>query len=140
MGIDFDSWEDYKPSADFVVNPNPNIISLKIDDDIICLDVDIDSFKEIFEYNSEPEYNSDDEVFRFKKSDDYEIDEEAVTLFEATKNEDCFILKKNEKLYFIYVYQSNEYYLLGNNMTFTGWDYNIIVDLSKMTSITKHIR
>lgn len=143
MELDFDSWEDYKPLGDGNVEvnevENPNVFKLKIDDNVNLLEIEKDDFEDIFEYNSEEDYNGN--VFiRFVKLDDCEFNESKVIIFSNPKNEDIYLLKKEDKIYFINVYQSGEYYQDDNKLTFTGWDYNIIINIEKMTAKTQNIR
>lgn len=141
MELDFDSWEDYKPLGDVEVNvvENPNILKLKINDNINLLEVDKEDFDEIFKNYSEEDFNGD-EFMRFVKSHDFEYENEVITLFDCVKDEDGFILKKNDKLYYLNVYQSGESYQDENKLTFTGWDYNVIINLKKMTAKTQNVR
>ena len=143
MELDFDSWEDYKPVGDgnIEVNEveNPNILKLKVDDDVTLLEVDKDDFNQIFNHYSEEDYNGN--IFlRFRKSHDFEFENEKITLFDCVKNEDSFVLKKNNKLYYLNVYQSGDSYQDENKLTFTGWDYNIIINLKNMTAKTQNVR
>jgi hypothetical protein len=143
MELDFDSWEDYKPVGDgnIEVNEveNPNVLKLKVDDDVTLLEVDKDDFNEIFNHYSEEDYNGN--IFlRFRKSHDFEFENEKITLFDCVNDEDSFVLKKNNKLYYLNVYQSGDYYQDENKLTFTGWDYNIIINLNKMTAKTQNVR
>ena len=143
MELDFDSWEDYKPVGDgnIEVNEveNPNILKLKVDDDVTLLEVDKDDFNQIFNHYSEEDYNGN--IFlRFRKSHDFEFENEKITLFDCVKNEDSFVLKKNKKLYYLNVYQSGDSYQDENKLTFTGWDYNIIINLKNMTAKTQNVR
>lgn len=143
MELDFDSWEDYKPlgDGDVEVNvvENPNILKLKINDNINLLEVDKEDFDEIFKNYSEEDFNGD-EFMRFYKSHNFEYENEVITLFDCVKDEDGFILKKNDKLYYLNVYQSGESYQDENKLTFTGWDYNVIINLKKMTAKTQNVR
>jgi hypothetical protein len=142
MELDFDSWEDYKPIGDGDVEvsevENPNILKLKSVDDVTLLEVDKENFNEIFKNYSEEDFNGD-EFMRFVKSHKFEYDNEVITLFDCVKDEDVFILKKNDKLYYLNVYQSGESYQDENKLTFTGWDYNVI-NLKKMTAKTQNVR
>jgi hypothetical protein len=140
MELDFDSWDDYVPVGDNAITPkevnNPNIINLKKDDSINLLEIEKDSFDEIFDYQKEYDFN-ENEIMRFKK---VETLNNGVEVFYAIKDEDSFLIKKEEELYFLNVYQSNEYYEDDNKLTFTGWDYNIIVNLNTITAKTKYVR
>jgi hypothetical protein len=143
MELDFDSWEDYKPVGDgnIEVNEveNPKVLKLKVDDDVTLLEVDKDDFNEIFNHYSEEDYNGN--IFlRFRKSHDFEFENEKITLFDCVNDEDSFVLKKNNKLYYLNVYQSGDSYQDENKLTFTGWDYNIIINLNKMTAKTQNVR
>lgn len=138
--LDFDScdWPDYVPVGnDEVVRQkemnNPNLIKLSINDN--CELFEIDSYEEFFDNLSETDYD-DNEFVRFIK----DIDRDGVSIFHCSKDEDFFLLVKDGKKYLLNVYQSNEYYFDDNKLTFTGWDYNIVIDTEKMTSKTKHIR
>jgi hypothetical protein len=85
----------------------------------------------MFENSCEEDY--DGNIFmRFIKVEDYEFDDGVISLFEDPKNEDFFIFKKDEEIYFLYVYQFNSYYKDKNKVTFVGWDYNVIFNLKKM--------
>lgn len=143
MELDFDSWEDYKPlgDGDVEVNvvENPNILKLKINDNINLLEVDKEDFNEIFKNYSEEDFNGD-EFMRFVKSHNFEYKNEVITLFDCVKDEDGFILKKNDKLYYLNVYQSGESYQDENKLTFTGWDYNVIINLKDMSAKTQYVR
>lgn len=143
MELDFDSWEDYKPlgDGDVEVNvvENPNILKLKINDNINLLEVDEEDFNEIFKNYSEEDFNGD-EFMRFVKSHNFEYKNEVITLFDCVKDEDGFILKKNDKLYYLNVYQSGESYQDENKLTFTGWDYNVIINLKDMSAKTQYVR
>lgn len=143
MELDFDSWEDYKPlgDGDVEVNvvENPNILKLKINDNINLLEVDKEDFNDIFKNSSEEDFNGD-EFMRFVKSHNFEFEDEVITLFDCVKDEDGFILKKNDKLYYLNVYQSGESYQDENKLTFTGWDYNVIINLKDMSAKTQYVR
>jgi hypothetical protein len=143
MELDFDSWEDYKPVGDGNIEVNevetPNVLKLKVDDDVTLLEVDKDDFNEIFNHYSEEDYNSN--IFlRFRKSHDFEFENEKITLFDCVNDEDSFVLKKNNKLYYLNVYQSGDSYQDENKLTFTGWDYNVIINLKNMTAKTQNVR
>lgn len=131
--LDFDSWEDYKPASEScAVNvENKNLLKLLKDDKINLLNLSKQDFDQMFDNYCEEDYN--DNIFmRFIKVEDYKYEGEVISLFESTKSEDFFILRKNEDIYFIYVYQFNSYYKDKNKLTFIGWDYNVIFNLKKM--------
>jgi len=139
MELDFDSWEDYKPVGNGEIKvdvvDNPNILKLRVGDELSLLEIEQEDYNEIFNHYLEEDYNGD-EFVRFKKTEEFED----VVVFECVKNEDSFILKKDDKLYYLNVYQINNYYKDGNKITFCGWDYNIIVNIKKMTSKTINVR
>lgn len=146
MEIDFDSWEDYKPLGDtdlselVKIQPtNPNLLKLKSEDDINLLGLDKTYYQELFDYYSEEDYDGS-YFIRFIKSEEFKNKGESIILFDSPKNEDIFLLKKSEKLYFLNIYQSNNYYQDDDKLTFTGWDYNIIVNLNDMSAKTKYTR
>jgi hypothetical protein len=134
----FEDWDDYVPVNDLVEKPktiNNNIIELKKDDNIDFIGISKENFDELFDRTSESDY-FDEEIIRFRKIETFSD----VELFESNKNEDLFILRKSKKLYLTYIYQSNQYYIDDNKLTFTGWDYNIIVNLDDMSHNEKNIR
>ena len=138
--IDFDDWEDYKPYNGEVLEEvdNPNVLKIYIDNDINLLEIGKKDFKSIFKHFSEE--NNNGEFMRFIKSQEFSFNDERVTLFTSNSDEDSYVLKKNDNLYYFNVYQSNEYYQDDNKLTFTGWDYNIIINIENMKSNTKNIR
>jgi len=136
--MNFEDWDDYVPVNDLVEKPktiNNNIIELKKDDNIDFIGISKENFDELFDQTSESDY-FDEEIIRFRKIETFSD----VELFESNKNEDLFILRKSKKLYLTYIYQSNQYYIDDNKLTFTGWDYNIIVNLDDMSHNEKNIR
>jgi hypothetical protein len=136
--MNFEDWDDYVPVNDLVEKPktiNNNIIELKKDDNIDFIGISKEDFDELFDRTSESDY-FDEEIIRFRKIETFSD----VELFESNKNEDLFILRKSKKLYLTYIYQSNQYYIDDNKLTFTGWDYNIIVNLDDMSHNEKNIR
>jgi hypothetical protein len=136
--MNFEDWDDYVPVNDLVEKPktiNNNIIELKKDDNIDFIGISKENFDELFDRTSESDY-FDEEIIRFRKIETFSD----VELFESNKNEDLFILRKSKKLYLTYIYQSNQYYIDDNKLTFTGWDYNIIVNLDDMSHNEKNIR
>lgn len=92
--LDFDSWEDYKPVSelDLVEKENKNLLKLLKDDKINLLNISKQDFDQMFDNSCEEDYNGDDEDF--------------------------FIFKKNDEIYFLYVYQFNSYYKDKNKVTF----------------------
>ena len=136
--MNFEDWDDYVPVNDLVEKPktiNNNIIELKKDDNIDFIGISKENFDELFDQTSESDY-FDEEIIRFRKIETFSD----VELFESNKDEDLFILRKSKKLYLTYIYQSNQYYIDDNKLTFTGWDYNIIVNLDDMSHNEKNIR
>jgi hypothetical protein len=136
--MNFEDWDDYVSVNDLVEKPktiNNNIIELKKDDNIDFIGISKENFDELFDRTSESDY-FDEEIIRFRKIETFSD----VELFESNKNEDLFILRKSKKLYLTYIYQSNQYYIDDNKLTFTGWDYNIIVNLDDMSHNEKNIR
>ncbi len=136
--MNFEDWDDYVPVNDLVEKPktiNNNIIELKKDDNIDFIGISKENFDELFDRTSESDY-FDEEIIRFRKIETFSD----VELFESNKDEDLFILRKSKKLYLTYIYQSNQYYIDDNKLTFTGWDYNIIVNLDDMSHNEKNIR
>ena len=136
--MNFEDWDDYVPVNDLVEKPktiNNNIIELKKDDNIDFIGISKEDFDELFDRTSESDY-FDEEIIRFRKIETFSD----VELFESNKDEDLFILRKSKKLYLTYIYQSNQYYIDDNKLTFTGWDYNIIVNLDDMSHNEKNIR
>jgi len=131
--LDFDSWEDYKPASesDAVNVENKNLLKLLKDDKINLLNISKQDFDQMFDNSCEEGYNGD--IFmRFIKVEDYKCEDETISLFESPNDEDFFIFKKNDEIYFIYVYQFNSYYKDKNKLTFIGWDYNVIFNLKKI--------
>jgi hypothetical protein len=136
--MNFEDWDDYVPVNDLVEKPktiNNNIIELKKDDNIDFIGISKENFDELFDGTSESDYFFE-EIIRFRKIETFSD----VELFESDKDEDLFILRKSKKLYLTYIYQSNQYYIDDNKLTFTGWDYNIIVNLDDMSHNEKNIR
>lgn len=131
--LDFDSWEDYKPASEScAVNvENKNLLKLLKDDKINLLNINKQDFNQMFDNSCEEDYNGN--IFmRFIKVEDYKYEDETISLFESPNDEDFFIFKKNDEIYFLYVYQFNSYYKDKNKVTFVGWDYNVIFNLKKM--------
>lgn len=131
--LDFDNWEDYKPVSelDLVEKENKNLLKLLKDDKINLLNISKQDFDQMFDNSCEEDYNGD--IFmRLIKVEDYKYEDETISLFESPNDEDFFIFKKNDEIYFLYVYQFNSYYKDKNKVTFVGWDYNVIFNLKKM--------
>ena len=131
--IDFDGWEDYKPvnELDLIEKENKNLLKLLKDDKINLLNISKQDFDQMFDNSCEEDYNGN--IFmRFLKVEDYQYDDKTISLFEDPKNEEFFIFKKDEEIYFLYVYQFNSYYKDKSKVTFVGWDYNVIFNLKKM--------
>lgn len=131
--LDFDAWEDYKPASELELleKENKNLLKLLKDDKINLLNISKKDFDQMFENSCEEDYN--DNIFmRFIKVEDYKYEDEIISLFESPKSEDFFIFKKNEDIYFLYIYQFNCYYKDKSKITFVGWDYNCIVNLKNM--------
>lgn len=139
--INFDDWEDYKPYNGEILEEvdNPNVLKIYTDTDINLLEIGKKDFKSIFKHFCE-ENNKCELFMRFIKSQEFSFNDERVTLFTSNSDEDSYVLKKNDDLYYFNVYQSNEYYQDDNKLTFTGWDYNIIINIENMKSKTKNIR
>lgn len=139
--IDFDSWPDYNPVSDEQLKPksldNENVINLTKDSEVSILGDYTDDFPRIFDNESTIDYYGN-EVIRFIKIDQTNIKGENVELFEC--NEDNFLVRKDNKLYLTYVYQSNGNYFDDNKLTICGWDYNVIINLNKMSCKIKDIR
>lgn len=138
--LDFDSWADYVPVGnDAIVPPkevhNPNLMKLSIDDDYELFEFTKRDFKQCFDNSSECDYD-ESKFMRFIKDDE----KNGVTIFHCRKNEDVCLLIKDDKKYVFCVYQNTGYYEDDNKLTFTGWDYNIIVDIDEMTFKTKYVR
>ena len=138
IDIDFDSWDDYKPVGDSdlkeirVEDKNPNLFKLSADDEYETVGFEKDEF---FENSSEFDYD-ENEFVRFIKDEE----KNGLKIYHCPKDEDVFLLIKNDKKFVVYVYQSNEYYFDDNKLTLTGWDYNVVCDVDKMTFKTKYVR
>jgi len=63
-----------------------------------------------------------------------------VVVFISPKNEDIFLVVKDNKKYIVNNYQNSSYYFDDNKLTFAGWDDNLIIDTDNMTMKTKSIR
>lgn len=129
----YDGLDDYVPAEERTLNDkngdNPNIIIVDKDTKINLLEWSRKDFDEWMSYGRD--------VFRFiKNNNDYN----GVNIFQSRDDEDMFILNKDGDLYLLNVYQSNEYYLDDNKITFNGWDYNVVVNTDDMSSKTINIR
>lgn len=143
--MNFDDWDDYSPittTTDIKVNKpvNPNLIELDENDDISPLEMSEEEYSQIFEYYSEDVIWNENPVVRFTKETEYIIDDEKIEIFNSTKNDELFLIRKGDNKYLTHIYQPNEYYLDDTKLTFTGWDYNIIVDLKNMKYKTINVR
>ncbi len=138
---DFADWEDYIPlEEDLSITKkevvNPNRIKLKLTDTINLLEVDKEWFEEVFDNESTSDMY-DEAFINFIKGKNIT---DNIEEFECAKETDLFLLRKDGQLYLGYVYQMNSSYVDDNKLTFTGWDYNVIVNLDDMTSKTINVR
>jgi hypothetical protein len=140
--LDFDTWGDYTPVSDNfeqknqrdLVRDNSNIYVLLKTDSVNLIELNNSDWLDMFDGYSEEDYDGV-EFIRFKKDQS----EGNLSIF-SIPNGDLFLVKNNDLLYVIYVYQSNGYYIDDDKITFLGWDYNIILDVKTMNSKTIYIR
>lgn len=137
---DVDEWGDYEPTLNEKKEIiNPDIFPLRRNTEFSLIEgFDKDEFEEYV--IGELDEDDEDDYTPFMKSGEYQINGETVTSFTSADNDEYNIIVKGTKNYFIYIYQPNNEYKDGNKLTMTGWDYNIIVDMSNMTFKRKNVR
>jgi len=123
--MDYELWETYVPVSDDLTPPvNKNIKLVNAD---CCELINIDE--------EDLDYILDDNEMRFAYSS---IEGDAKIWY--NNSSEFYVIEKDEINYLVYNYQNTGYYVEDNKVTFTGWDDNVIVDLTDMKFKIKHVR
>jgi hypothetical protein len=146
--FDFDNWEVATPSKEVEKKQftDGKIIDLNIRDEYKVLSPvqeDDDDVNFIFGLNmfDKLENLSEEQIadltIRFKLYEEYS---NGVKLYEKMNDEDTYLIVKDNIKYIVYCYETANLYEDDEKLTFCGWDYNVIVNLKKMTVKEKNIR
>lgn len=65
---------------------------------------------------------------------------ESFEVFQSREDSDVFAIRNGDDIYSLNVYESNNYYIDDNKITFNGWDYNIIFNMENRSFKTIYVR